>query len=188
VRVPYSELKKGVFLIASPDISGGVFFRGVVLLCDHSSAGSLGLIVNKPLEVDMPNVFAEFTDLPDIPLQTRAGGPNQPHQIMLLQNYEMTTGNSLKVCDDVYLNEDFEISQHGGHPSSAKLTLLCFGYSGWERGELEREFLNGAWFLHPANSTHIFGTSPELLWRTLLREMGSRYKTLSMLPDDLDLN
>lgn len=187
MRVPYSELKKGIFLIASPDIGSGVFFRGVVLLCDHSSMGSLGLIVNKPLEVDMLNVFSEFANLPDTPIQTRAGGPNQPHQIMILQNYEMSTGNSVKICDDVYINEDFGVPQHGVD-SLAGLTLLCFGYSGWEGGALEREFLNGTWFLHPANSSHIFNTSPDLLWRTLLREMGSKYKTLSMLPDDLDLN
>lgn len=46
-RIPYAELKKGTFLIASPEVNEGIFFRSVVLLCDHSPLGSLGIIINK---------------------------------------------------------------------------------------------------------------------------------------------
>ncbi len=52
-NIPYSELKKGTFLVASPDIQGGIFYRSVVLLCDHSPVGSFGLIVNKPLDIEL---------------------------------------------------------------------------------------------------------------------------------------
>ena len=54
---PYSELKKGTFLVASPDIEGGIFYRSVVLLCDHSPVGSFGLIVNKPLHIQLEEDF-----------------------------------------------------------------------------------------------------------------------------------
>ena len=59
-NIPYSELKKGSFLVASPEIDDGIFFRSVVLLCDHSPVGSFGLIVNKPLEIEAPE---EILDL-----------------------------------------------------------------------------------------------------------------------------
>jgi len=65
---------------------------------------------------------------------------------------------------------------------------LCFGYAGWGEGQLEREFLDGQWFLHQASARHIFLTSPEKLWQTLLREMGGKYTTLSMIPENLSLN
>jgi putative transcriptional regulator len=65
---------------------------------------------------------------------------------------------------------------------------LCFGYAGWGTGQLEREFLDGHWFLHPANAQHIFHIPPEKLWQALLREMGGKYATLSMIPEDLSLN
>ena len=189
MRVPYSELKKGTFLVASPDISNGLFFRCVVLLCDHSPVGSFGLIINKPLEVDVENDLLDLTDLSEAHIQMRAGGPNQPNQIMLLQNYGTNTESSLEICKNVYLNGDIETLQiEPEETTEPRLSLLCFGYGGWTAGALEREFLNGAWFLHPAASNHIFETPPELLWQTLLREMGDKYKTLSMIPEDLDLN
>ncbi len=52
--VPYTQITKGSFLLASPDIDEGIHFRSVVIICEHSTAGSFGLIVNKSLEVELP--------------------------------------------------------------------------------------------------------------------------------------
>ncbi|MCB1109808.1 MAG: YqgE/AlgH family protein [Chlamydiia bacterium] len=183
-NVPYSDLKKGTFLIASPDIEGGIFYRSVVLLCDHSPMGSFGLIVNKPLEIEVEEDFLGFGEEP---VEMRAGGPNQPNQIMLLQNQGYDDETSLEICPGIYLNGDVAML-HEKEEVSSPQTLVCFGYGGWASGVLEREFLNGAWFLCPAQSAHVFETPPERLWQTLLREMGGKYKTLSLMPEDLDLN
>ncbi|QVL54944.1 MAG: YqgE/AlgH family protein [Simkaniaceae bacterium] len=183
--IPYSELKKGTFLIASPDIGSGIFYRSVVLLCDHSAVGSFGLIINKPLDIEVEDDFLGIGNGED-PLEMRAGGPNQPNQIMLLQNQGYEDETSLQIAAGIYLNGDMEMLQE--EEREAPLTLVCFGYGGWASGVLEREFLKGAWYLCPAKSKHLFQTSPETLWQTLLREMGGKYKTLSLMPEDLDLN
>jgi putative transcriptional regulator len=183
-QMPYSVLKKGTFLIASPDIDSGIFYRSVVLLCDHSSIGSFGLIVNKPLEIDIEDSLLGLEDLEE-PLEMRAGGPNQPNQIMLLQDQGFDSEASLKICPGIYLNGEMGMTpQEGKLPRS----IACFGYGGWASGVLEKEFLSGAWYLCPANSRHLFETPPEKLWQHLLREMGGKYKTLSLMPEDLDLN
>ena len=52
--VPYTQLNKGSLLVASPDMEAGIYFRAVVIVCEHSSAGSFGLIINKALEVELP--------------------------------------------------------------------------------------------------------------------------------------
>lgn len=183
MTIPYSELKKGTFLVASPDIESGIFQRSVVLLCDHSPIGSFGLIVNKPLDVEMEEGLLGISD-EEGHVEIRAGGPNQPNQIMLLQDKGYSEETSLEICPGVHLNGEGEGQEEGPIPQ----TLLFFGYGGWSSGVLEREFLSGAWFLHPASKEHVFETSPETLWQTLLREMGGKYKTLSLLPEDLDLN
>ena len=183
-NIPYSELKKGTFLIASPDIEGGIFYRSVVLLCDHSPVGSFGLIVNKPLDVELEENFFGLEGY-NVQIDMRAGGPNQPNQVMLIQDQGYDDETSLEVCEGVYLNGDMESIQEG---ESIPQTLLCFGYGGWASGVLEREFLNGAWFLYPASKDHIFNISADKLWQKLLREMGGKYKTLSLIPEDLELN
>jgi len=187
-RIPYSELKKGTFLIASPEIHDGIFFRSVVLLCDHSPVGSFGIIINKSLEIDIPEEMLNREELADTEISIRAGGPNQPNQIMLLHTHEQNSDSNLQICDGVYLGGDMEcIHEMTNSPTSPSL-LMCLGYSGWGAGLLEREFLSGAWYLHPASKSHVFETPPEKLWQTLLREMGGKYKTLSMIPEDLELN
>ena len=54
--------------------------------------------------------------------------------------------------------------------------------------QLEREFLDGGWFLYPASQELIFNVPSEKLWQTILREMGGKYATLSMIPEDLTWN
>ncbi|NGX51101.1 MAG: hypothetical protein K1060chlam2_00958 [Chlamydiae bacterium] len=187
--VPYSELKRGTLLIASPDVRSGIFFRSVVLLCDHSPVGSFGLIINKPLDIDLESDPSELGELADSTIQIRSGGPNQPNQVMLIQNYAVDSENCLEVCSGVFLSGDIDSLQFELEDENEPLSsLLCLGYGGWNSGALEREFLNGGWFLHPASREHLFEIPPENLWQFLLREMGGKYKTLSMIPEDLDLN
>jgi len=189
MRVPYSELKKGTFLIASPDIDSGIFFRCVILLCDHNPRGSFGLIVNKPLEVTMEYNFCQWMHRPNNPIHLRRGGPHQPNQVLLLQDFEANGEASLKICDGIYLNMDINTLQvEPQEIAKPQNSILYFGYGEWSGGILEKEFLNNIWFLHPATSHHIFETPIERLWQTLLREMGGKYKTLSMMPNDLNLN
>jgi putative transcriptional regulator len=183
-QIPYADLKKGTFLVASPNIVSGIFYRSVVLLCDHSSIGSFGLIVNKPLELDFENDFFGLSGA-NSTVEVRAGGPNQPSQVILLQDQELGGEASLKIAEGIYLNGDVDAMQEG---ESFPKTLLCFGYGGWASGVLEREFLKGAWFLCPARKEDLFDTPPDKLWQTLLRNMGGKYKTLSMMPEDLELN
>ncbi len=47
----YARIEKGCFMIATPEITGGLFYRGVVLLCEHGVQGSFGLLINKDLEI-----------------------------------------------------------------------------------------------------------------------------------------
>jgi len=188
-RIPYADLKRGTFLIASPEINEGLFFRSVVLLCDHSPVGSFGIVVNKPVDVDIPDDIMNLEELSGAKIDIRAGGPNQQSQIMLLHSVDQPSDSNLNVCPGVNLGGDLECLQEMDETKKTDLSLLlCLGYSGWGAGLLEREFLSGAWFVHPASSSHVFETPSHLLWQTILREMGGKYKTLSMMPEDLELN
>jgi putative transcriptional regulator len=185
---PYSQIQKGTFLIATPDIDAGFFFRGVILVCEHNPNGSFGLLINKALDLELPEEIINVNQLANPHIGIRAGGPVQTNQMMLLHTSDKIEQQTLKVCDGVYLGGDLQFLQEAIMDSSGPFIHLCFGYGGWGAGQLEREFLDGHWFLFPANSRFIFETPPEKLWQTLLREMGGKYATLSMIPEDLSLN
>lgn len=185
---PYTNIEKGTLMIATPDIDTGIFFRSVILICEHNPNGSFGLVINKTLNIELPEEILNTKSLQNGHIGIRAGGPVQTNQMMLLHTSDSIPGQSLKVCDGVYLGGDLQFLQEAVTDENGPNVHLCFGYSGWAAGQLEREFLDGNWFLHPATAHHIFHMAPEKLWQNLLREMGGKYATLSMIPEDLMLN
>lgn len=186
--MPYSQIQKGTFLIATPDIDTGIFFRGVLLICEHNPNGSFGLVVNKSLDLELPDEIINIHNLANPRVGIRAGGPVQTNQMMLLHSSDQIPNQTIQICDGVYLGGDLQFLQDALVDEEGPHIELCFGYAGWGAGQLEREFLDGNWFIYPASSHHIFQTSPDKLWQTLLREMGGKYATLSMIPEDLSLN
>ncbi len=186
--IPYSHLDKGTFLIATPDVESGIFFRGVLLLCEHSPNGSFGLVVNKSLELELPEEILTIEQLSNPHVDVRAGGPVQTNQMMLLHSSDKIPEQTIEICEGVYLGGDLQFLQEAVTDQAGPTLRLCFGYAGWQAGQLEREFLDGGWYICPASAKHIFETPPEKLWQELLRELGGRYATLSMIPEDLSLN
>jgi putative transcriptional regulator len=187
-QIPYSQIQKGTFLIATPDIDTGFFFRGVILVCEHNANGSFGLLINKSLDLELPEEILNTNHLVNPHIGIRAGGPVQTNQMMLLHTSNQIEHQTLKVTEGIYLGGDLQFLQEAISDGNGPDINLCFGYAGWGAGQLEREFLDGHWFLYPAEARYVFETSPEKLWQTLLREMGGRYATLSMIPEDLSLN
>lgn len=186
--LPYSHIEKGTFMIATPDIETGIFFRAVVLICEHNPNGSFGLVINKKLEIDLPEEILNTSQIINPMVSIRAGGPVQANQMMLLHTSMDIPQQTLEICKGVFLGGDLQFLQEAILQEDGPHIHLCFGYSGWGAGQLEREFLDGHWFLFPASEKHIFQTPPEKLWQTLLREMGGRHAALSMIPEDLSLN
>lgn len=187
-NIPMTDIHKGTFLIASPEIESGLFFRGVILICEHNPSGSFGILINKALELDLPEEISSLGDVTNTHVGIRAGGPVQTNQMMLLHTDKEGSNQTLPICDGVFLGGDLQLLQEMLTNKNGPYVHLCFGYAGWTPGQLEREFLDGSWFLHPATAEHIFHTPAEKLWGKLLREMGGKYAPLSMIPDDLSLN
>lgn len=186
--LPYSQIEKGTFMIATPDIESGIFFRAVVLICEHNANGSFGLVINKSLDLELPEEILNTNDLVNPNVGIRAGGPVQTNQMMLLHTSPDIPQQTLEVCKGVYLGGDLSFLQTAIADEEGPDIFLCFGYSGWGAGQLEREFMDGHWFIHPASEKEIFHTPADKLWQQLLRNMGGKYSTLSMIPEDLSLN
>ena len=186
--VPYSQIQKGTFLIATPEIDMGMFFRGVILLCEHNQNGSFGLVINKKLDLELPEEIINIHNLSNPRVEIRAGGPVQTNQMMLLHTSKTIPNQTLQICEGVYLGGDLQFLQDCLADEHGPDVHLCFGYAGWGAGQLEREFLDGSWYLHPASSHFIFNVPAEKLWQQLLRDMGGKYASLSMIPEDLTVN
>lgn len=186
--IPYTHLDKGTFLVSSPDIAPGFFSRSVLLICEHTGKGSFALVVNKSIELELPEEVVMTEQMLNPHVSLRAGGPMQNSQMMLLHSSSEIPQQTIEVAEGIFLGGDLQFLHETVAKANGPHLLLCFGFTGWEPGQLEREFLDGKWFLCPASSKHLFETEPNNLWQVLLREMGGKYASLSMIPEDLDLN
>src|SRR3954470_21770291 len=76
------------FLIAMPGMGDGPFAGSVVYLCEHTEKGALGLVINKPIDIKLKNLFEKVElsldreDLAEAPVYF--GGPVQTERGFVL--------------------------------------------------------------------------------------------------------
>ena len=121
---------KGKLLIAEPSLTGDVSFnRSVVLLAEHSNEGSVGFILNKPLEYQINDLVTEI----EIPFQVYNGGPVEQDNLYFIHKVPHLIDNSVEISDGIYWGGDFEelkSMMESGTVSEHQIMFLV-GYSGW---------------------------------------------------------
>src|SRR5689334_11817816 len=65
----------GRLLVATPALTDPNFERTVVLLLDHDEEGSLGVVLNRPTQVDVSAVLEPWAQLAGDPAVVFQGGP-----------------------------------------------------------------------------------------------------------------
>lgn len=187
-KAPYAHITKGSLLIASPDIGNELFHRCIILICEHSEAGSFGLILNKPLPIEAQEEVNIIEKLKHLNIAFSSGGPIQPGQMLIIHGNEAYEELSVKIADQLYVGGDLNLLQDAmGDPDHPEMRLI-FGYTGWGPGQLEKEFLSGLWYLFPATRDLVFHKPIEKMWNHILKEMGGKYASLSTMPEDLSVN
>ncbi len=173
----------GHLLIAMPNLADPNFWQSVVLLGVHSDTdGAFGLVVNRPLAVDLRDILSELGtegvdhELPEV----LAGGPVQPSQGFVI----FQRGSHQPADDDIAVTDSIAVS--GNTETLARLSLdsahnrfcLLLGYAGWYPGQLEREIEENSWLVAPLDSTIIFDVPAHERWAQALRSIGIEPGTL----------
>jgi putative transcriptional regulator len=181
-------IEKGSLLIATPNLTEPLYKQSVVLICEYTNYGSFGLMINKPYIPDAKDPSIELDEILGLRESLRIGGSMQQNQLMLIHASKKSRDQTLKITDGVYLGGDFSFLQDLIRSEPEASVLICFGYTGWSTGELEKQLDNGLWYTHPSSKSLIFETPPEQLWKETLTSMGGIYKNISLIPGDLTLN
>lgn len=180
------ELNKGKLLIATPSLLDPNFRQAVVLLCEQGPEGALGLVVNRPTEVEVSTLIS---DLPGMAASERifAGGPvGKNGMLILCRGAAGLYGH--EVLDDIFLAKDAEILKTP-EILGPKGEVRCFvGYAGWSPGQLELEIQSGAWRIENGSADLIFDAEPSLLWPQMIRRMGKEWAVYTTLPADPGFN
>ena len=185
-KVMHQEIATGSILIAMPMLQDPNFRQTVVLICEHSEEGSLGLVMNRPTEVE---VSALLTDLPDLlgAKQVYTGGPvAKDGMLILCQSHYTVEGHP--ILNDIFLAKDIEVLKNPDALGPGSRTRCYLGYAGWAEGQLEAELKSGAWRLIPGDPSLVFEADTASIWQDMMRKMGGEWTVYATMPPDPSLN
>jgi putative transcriptional regulator len=175
----------GRLLIASPTLEDENFRRTVILVLDHGDDGALGLVVNRPLEVDVSSVLPAWQPYTTAPGRLFQGGPVQLDSALGLV---ALPGNGVEPIGIRLLIGSIGLVDLDAPPEvvvSGLAGLRIFaGYAGWAGGQLENEIAQGAWYVVDSEPRDAFTDNPKRLWQEVLRRQRGRLAMVSTYPDD----
>ncbi len=159
---------KGLFLVATPKLTDPNFAETVVLICEHGSDGTLGLIVNRPTPVRLAEALPQVGVLKGTSYQVYWGGPVEPNGLMLLYRLAEAQSEMREVLKDVYVGGQLETVERLITQPKPRETFRAYaGYAGWAPGQLEMEMTFGSWIMLEASADAIFDKNPDHLWQEL---------------------
>ncbi len=175
------------FLIAMPGMGGDIFAGAVVYLCEHTDKGALGLVINKPIDITLKNLFEkvelplERDDLAQTPVYF--GGPVQTERGFVLHEHEESDASryssSLKIPGGLEMTTSKDVLEALSNGAGPKKILVTLGYSGWGAGQLEDEMGRNSWINVAAAPDIIFDTPVEQRYEKALSLLGIDVRMLS---------
>jgi putative transcriptional regulator len=163
-----AALSRGKFLIASRNIKDPRFEETVILIIDHDSNGTTGLIINRPTDIKLSEVLPGMEGLKRRADTLSIGGPVDGRQVFLLLRSARKPDGSLHVFEDVYVTNSRAVLQR--MVEKGERLRLFAGYAGWASLQLEREVSRGDWHVLQADAATIFEKDPSAIWPDLIRK------------------
>ncbi len=173
------------FLIAMPNLANSWFDKALIYVVEDNDYGSMGLVVNYPHQLDVSQLLEHF----DMPIPADAdyldntvmmGGPVDMEHGFILHQPTGDWQKSLPLPDDLGMtvSEDFlkALSEQQGPQDF----LVCLGFAGWEKGQLNEEIQGNHWLTIPYNASLLFDVPAEKKWDTAIRTLGISPEFLSM--------
>lgn len=182
------KLKKGILLIAEPSIIGDLSFnRSVILLADHNDEGSVGFILNKPLEYTIQDLIPEI----NAKFKIYNGGPVEQDNLYFIHNIPELIPNSIEISNGIYWGGDFESTKALINEGKIKKSNIRFflGYTGWDAQQLDQEMQANSWIITKnIYENKIIGKSTTDFWKQKILELGGDYVIWSNAPENPILN
>ncbi len=180
------------FLIAMPGLQDQTFARSVVYLCEHSARGALGIVINKPSDITLKNLF----DKVDLPLERAdlvsapvfQGGPVSTERGFVLHEAVFTDvdkpeetvyASTMTIPGGLEMTTSKDVLEALSTGAGPRKVLVSLGYSSWGEGQLESELGENSWLTVGADQAIIFDTPIEQRYDKALGLLGLQAWMLS---------
>lgn len=178
----------GHFLVASPHLRDPNFTRTVVLMLQHEEQGALGVVINRPGDKTVDDVWTMIESKPpgrhDVVF---VGGP-VPGPLIAIHDQRHLSER--EILPRLYMSMQKDAIDELVKKEKANFRLFS-GHSGWGGGQLEGELTVGGWLTTPADAADVF-SDYETVWKTVCGRIGRRIIAPNIpeerLPIDPELN
>jgi putative transcriptional regulator len=173
------------FLIAMPGLQDPLFGHSVVYVCEHSPRGAMGLVINKPCDINIKGLF----DKVDLPLSRPDlqsapvffGGPVQTERGFVLheatfsdtaQPEQPVYSSTMAIAGGLEMTTSRDVLEAISTGSGPRKVLISLGYAAWGEGQLEAELGDNSWLTVAADSRLIFETPVPERYTQALKLLG----------------
>jgi putative transcriptional regulator len=176
------------FLIAMPGLEDEAFAKSVIYMCEHTERGALGLVINKPSDISLKNLFDKVelplhrSDLTDAPVFQ--GGPVQTERGFVLHEsimpgVEAVYASTMSIPGGLEMTTSKDVLEALSTGAGPRRVFVSLGYSAWGEGQLESEISDNSWLTVPADLAVIFDTPVEQRYDKALMLLGLQSWLLS---------
>ncbi|AKE53058.1 YqgE/AlgH family protein [Kangiella geojedonensis] len=170
-------------LIAMPTLEDSFFSRSVTYICEHSEEGALGIMLSQPLEATYHELFDHLkissTNQEVLDYSLLAGGPVDKERGFILHSPLGSWESSMTISDEIALSTSEDILAAIANREGPEEAVIALGYSGWDKGQLEKEIEDNSWLIVPANKDIIFHTTPQQRWQKATKLLGIDWTQLT---------
>ncbi|WP_312823781.1 YqgE/AlgH family protein [Epilithonimonas sp.] len=177
---------KGKILISTPDVSGDIFSRSVVLIVSHNENGAFGLILNKKNQ----NMSSRLLNVFGFPVELYEGGPVENDRVYFILKGEKVTENFIEINQEFYLTEDIDsvVSAIVNNEINISDIKVFSGYSGWGALQLESELQRKMWTIVDVYNLDYTLPNDQNLWKNIMQNLGGEFLLWANAPEDVSLN
>lgn len=173
------EPPNSIFLVAKRQLQDPNFRESVVLVTQHGRGGPVGVIVNRPTQVSLTEVFPENRGLDPKGDKLFFGGPVSRMVLVFVFRSETRPKEALEVLSNVYMSFSAELlAELLKRPRPTVDLRIYAGYSGWAPGQLESEISRGDWYAINADAETIFRKEPGAIWPEMVKQASLRTTAL----------
>jgi putative transcriptional regulator len=171
------------FLIAMPRLVDPNFFQTVTYIFSHNEQGAMGIVINRPLNLDLGEILAQMNLSTSIRhvrnMPVYDGGPVKTDRGFVIHAPDTRWQSTIKVSEDVEVTTSKDILEAISKGLGPQKSFIALGYAGWGAGQLEQEIMDNCWLNAPSGTDIIFDTPFEKRWELAVALLGINMQNLS---------
>jgi putative transcriptional regulator len=164
------------FLLAMPAMVDPNFSGTVVYVVEHNPKGAMGIVINRPMEMNLSGLFKKI----DLALQEQVlakaavllGGPVQNDRGFVLHSPVGEWSSSIKINATVALTSSRDVLEAVAAGTGPTQVAVALGYAGWGAGQIESEIAQNAWLSVKADPAVLFDDAIDARLQNAFKRLG----------------